>query len=202
MAASQDRAVPKLKEQPAAPSKDRHLSVLSRPVFFVGFMGAGKTSVSRRLARMCGVASVDADTYLERREGRKVAAIFEEDGEPGFRSIEADVLRELSEKEPLLISCGGGVVVSPENREVLKRAGFVVYLKVQADEARGRISDLSTRPLFDDIENARRRNAERGPLYEEVADAVVDTSGKNVFSIAREVRAILEKEGVLCRQPR
>lgn len=183
-------------------SGERTVSALSRPVFFVGFMGAGKTSVSRRLARMCGVASVDADTYLERREGRKIAAIFAEEGEAGFRTIEADVLRELAEKDPLLISCGGGVVVSAENRELLKRAGFVVYLKVRADEARGRISDLSTRPLFDDIESARRRNAERSPLYEEVADAVVDTAGKNVFAIAREVRAILEKEGVLCRQPR
>ncbi len=89
---------------------------LTRPVFFVGFMGAGKTSVARRLARTCGVASVDMDTYIERREGKKVKEIFAEGGEEGFRAIETDVLRELGAKpDPLLISCGGGVVVTPAN---------------------------------------------------------------------------------------
>ncbi|MFR7404368.1 MAG: shikimate kinase [Coriobacteriaceae bacterium] len=71
---------------------------LTRPVFFVGFMGAGKTSVARRLARTCGVASVDMDTYIERREGKKVKEIFAEGGEEGFRAIETDVLRELGAK--------------------------------------------------------------------------------------------------------
>ena len=64
---------------------------LARPVFFVGFMGAGKTSVARRLARTCGVASVDMDTYLERREGKRVKEIFAQAGEDGFRAIETDV---------------------------------------------------------------------------------------------------------------
>lgn len=171
---------------------------LSRPVFLVGFMGAGKTSVARRLARVCRLASVDMDTYLERREGRKVKAIFAEAGEEGFRVIETDVLRELAEKDPLLISCGGGVVLKEENRAILKRSGFVIHLKVTADEAASRISDTSTRPLFQDLEAARKRCFERAPLYDEVADAVVDTAGKSVAAIAREVSALLEKEGVLC----
>lgn len=110
------------------------------------------------------------------------------------------MLREFASGDPLLVSCGGGVVVTPENREVLASdAGFTVYLKVSADEAKSRISDLSTRPLFTDIESARRRNAEREPLYESVADATVRTAGKGVAAIAREVRGVLEKEGVLCR---
>ena len=171
---------------------------LSRPVFLVGFMGAGKTSVARRLARVCRLASVDMDTYLERREGRKVKAIFTEAGEEGFRVIETDVLRELAEKDPLLVSCGGGVVLKEENRAILKRAGFVIHLKVTAEEAASRISDTSTRPLFQDLEAARKRCVERAPLYDEVADAVVDTAGKSVVAIAREVAALLEKEGVLC----
>ena len=181
-------------------ANERPRYALARPVFFVGFMGAGKTSVSRKLARTCGLASVDMDAYIERREGKKISAIFEESGEAGFRAIEAQVLREFASGEPLLVSCGGGVVVTPENREVLASdAGFTVYLKVSADEAKSRISDLSTRPLFTDIESARRRNAEREPLYESVADATVRTAGKGVAAIAREVRGILEREGVLCR---
>ena len=146
---------------------------LTRPVFFVGFMGAGKTSVARRLARTCGVASVDMDTYIERREGKKVKEIFAEGGEEGFRAIETDVLRELGAKpDPLLISCGGGVVVTPANHDVFREAGFVVYLEV------------------------------RLPLYEAVADVRVSTAGKSVPAIAREVQRILEKEGILCPQQR
>lgn len=185
--------------RPAA-SRPRVAGQLCRPVFFVGFMGAGKTSVARRLARTCGVASVDMDTYLERREGKRVKEIFAESGEDGFRDIETDVLRELAAKDPLLVSCGGGVVKRSENRAILHDAGFVVYLKVTADEAKSRISDTSTRPLFQNIESARQTAEERVPLYAEVADITIDTAGKSVAAIAREVQAALEKEGVLCLQ--
>lgn len=174
--------------------------LLTRPVFFVGFMGAGKTSVSRKLARQLGLAAVDMDTFIERQEEKKVSEIFAEQGEAGFRAIETRVLKELSQREPALIGCGGGVVLSPENREILKRDGFVVFLKVTAVEARGRISDLSTRPLFNDVDEATKRNEARLPLYEEVADVVIDTADKGVGAIAYEVRTALEKEGVLCAQ--
>ena len=156
-----------------ASRRPRVVGELARPVFFVGFMGAGKTSVARRLARTCGVASVDMDT---------------------------DVLRELAGKEPLLVSCGGGVVKRDENRAILRDAGFVVYLKVTADEAKSRISDTSTRPLFQDLDVARKTSEERLPLYAEVADLTIDTAGKNVATIAREVQSALEKEGILCLQ--
>lgn len=170
---------------------------LARPVFFVGFMGAGKTSVSRRLARLCGIASIDMDSYIERREGRRIRDIFAEDGEGRFRDLETQVLREMTQGDPALVSCGGGVVLRPENRAILREGGFVVFLKVGADEAKSRISDPSTRPLLGDAEAARKTNAERLPLYEEVADATVDTSGRGVTALAYKVKSILEKEGIL-----
>ena len=182
--------------------EDRRYYYLTKPVFLIGFMGAGKTSVSRKLARLCGVSSVDMDTYLQRREDCKIAEIFESYGEAAFRRIETDVLRELAAKpEPLLISCGGGVVTSPENIDILKASGFVVYLNVTADEARARIHNMSARPLFTDIENARARNVERRPLYEAAADATVNTGSKSVGRLAHEVKDILEKEGILCPRP-
>ena len=164
-------------------------------------MGAGKTSVSRRLARMCHIASVDMDTYIERQAGKKIKEIFAEMGEEGFRALETEALIDLAYRDPLLISCGGGVVMRPENRAILADAGFTVCLAVSADEAASRISDLSTRPLFQNLEVARATVASRLPLYEEAADVVVDTSGKSVGRIAGEVRRLLEKEGILC-QPR
>ena len=173
---------------------------LTRPVFFVGFMGAGKSSVARRLARVCGVGSVDMDVYLERRQGKRIKQIFAEVGEDGFRRIETEVLKELAAMDPLLISCGGGVIKASENREMLRQQGFVVHLEVDVDEARERISDISTRPLFQDIEKARSLAQERLPLYREVADVSITTAGKTVPAIAYEVRQALEREGVLCQR--
>lgn len=204
-ASASDSASPAATRASRSPRQDSSREAgmrLSRPVFFIGFMGAGKTSVARKLARLCGMASVDMDAYLERREGRKINEIFAEDGEEGFRLIETDVLRELLEKEPLLVSCGGGVITREENRALLREGGCVVHLQVTVDEAAARISDKSTRPLFQDIEAARRRCEERRPLYESMANITVNTAGKNVYVIAREVQRALEKEGVLCRQPR
>ncbi len=177
-------------------------SVLTRSVFLVGFMGAGKTSVARKLARMCALSSIDMDTYLERREGRKVKEIFASEGEAAFRAIETEVLKELVAKDPLLVSCGGGVIMREENRLVLREHGFVVHMKVSVDEAVSRISDISTRPLLQDLDAARVRCAERLPIYESLAHVTIDTSGKSVYAIAREVQRALEREGVLCRQPR
>ena len=170
---------------------------LTRPVFFVGFMGAGKTSVARKLARRAGVSAIDMDTYIERRCDMKVKEIFAESGEVGFRAIETDVLRELACGEPRLVSCGGGVVLAQANREILKEHGFVVYLKVTAAEAASRISDVSTRPLFGDLQQAQRVIEGRLPLYEEVADATVDTAGRGSGAVSREVFALLKEEGIL-----
>ena len=183
----------------AAASDGRVVHELACPVFFVGFMGAGKTSTARKLARNAGLAAIDMDTFIERRYDKKVKEIFAESGEAGFRAIETNVLRELANGEPCLVSCGGGVVLAEENRAILKKGGFVVYLKVTAAEAASRISDVSTRPLFGDLEQAQRVIEARLPLYEEVADAVIDTAGRGSGSISREAFSLLKKEGILKR---
>lgn len=170
---------------------------LKRTVFFVGFMGAGKTTTARKLARLAGLTAVDMDTYLQRREGKTVKQIFAEVGEEGFRRIETDVLRELGSGEPQLVSCGGGVVLMPENRQILKEAGFVVYLQVTAREAASRISNFESRPLFGDLENAQRVASSREALYQEVADVSIDTAGRGTNSIASQVFDVLKKEGIL-----
>ena len=147
---------------------------LTRPVFFVGFMGAGKTSVARRLARTCGVASVDMDTYIERREGKKVKEIFAEGGEKGFRAIETDVLRELGAKpDPLLISCGGGIVKKPENLRALHQNGVILFIDRLVDE----LAVGGGRPLSSSMDALRQMEAQRRPLYLAAADAVIPNNG-------------------------
>ena len=182
------------------PESAARTSKLLRPVFLVGFMGAGKTSAARKLARNAGIASIDMDTYIERKTGKKVKELFAEVGEEGFRDIETNVLYELAQSEPRLVSCGGGIVLREENRAVLKEQGYVIYLQVTAAEAASRISNLSARPLFGDLEQAQRVNEDRLPLYEEVADATIDTAGKGSGLIAREMQKLLRREGVLVAQ--
>lgn len=172
---------------------------LTRSVFFVGFMGAGKTSVARKLARAAGVAAVDMDSYIERCCDMKVKQIFAESGEAGFRRIETDVLRELAEGPPRLISCGGGVVLAEENRRILKEKGYVVYLEVTAAEAASRISDISSRPLFGDLEHAQQVNESRLAFYQEVADVTISTIGRGTRSLAYDVFNHLKDEGILWR---
>jgi len=172
---------------------------LTQSVFFVGFMGAGKTSVARSVARTCSVAEIDMDHYLERRYEKKIADIFAESGEPYFRSLETKVLRDILAFDPHLVSCGGGVVMARENRELLKQA-CVVYLKVSLEETVRRISDPSSRPMLQDLEKAEKLNLERVILYEEVASITVDTLGKSVNEITREVKSELLKKGILCQQ--
>ena len=165
---------------------------------------AGKfylTSISQQIAVTCGVASIDADEYLELREDRIVADIFAEDGEEAFRDIETDVLRDLAKRSPRLIGCGGGVVTKrPVNAQIMKEAGYVVYLKVSADGAAARIPYTDSRPMFKNLETARKTIVEREPQYEAAADVSVDTEGRTIRDVADEVVKLLLDAGVLVKR--
>lgn len=173
-------------------------SKLREHVFFIGFMGAGKSSVARRIARISKIASLDMDKYIVRSQGKSIPEIFDQGGETLFRSIETSVLKEIGDMEdPMFVSCGGGIVQTPENIELLKRYGTVVHLVVDADEAAHRISNLDSRPLFNDIESARALCDQRIPLYEEAADITIATKGKSVGKIASEVMDALSERGIM-----
>lgn len=174
---------------------------LTKNVYFIGFMGAGKSTIARKLARSIGVASLDMDKYIERSAGKSIREIFDQGGEELFRKIEAHTLEEMSAKDDcMLISCGGGIVETPECREILKRPeNIVIHLQIDSDEAAKRISNTSTRPLFKDPIQARELSQKRYPLYEEVADLTIDTADKSVWEIANEAIDFLKEEGILCQ---
>jgi shikimate kinase len=167
-------------------------------VVLVGLMGAGKTTIGRRLAEELGRPFVDCDAELEARAGRTVAEVFANDGEPGFRRLEADVLADLLDHaHPAVIAAGGGAVVTERTRDRLRDGAFVVWLDADPAFLGARIDTKPTRPLLqgDPVEVLQRLHREREAWYREVATEVVDVaafhdgSPKPKRRIARAVAA-------------
>ncbi len=151
---------------------------LAQNIFLVGLMGAGKSTVGRLLARRMGKRFVDTDHEIEKRNGVTIPVIFEIEGEDGFRKREQEVLADLAQEPDLVLSTGGGIVLRPENREVLHNQGFVVYLSARPELLAERTRHDKSRPLLnvdDPLTRLRELHAVRDPLYREVAHAVVET---------------------------
>ncbi len=178
------------RREPAVCNKGEH-------ILFVGFMGCGKSSVSRILHKRSGLPLIDIDRFIEEREGRTIKQIFAEEGEAGFRRIETITLASLAFEEKSIISCGGGICGSAVNRGIVKALGTVVYLKVPCNEAVGRISDPSTRPMLSGPRPVREIYDERLPLYRDVADITINTSGKSVGANVSQVIGALRRRGLL-----
>lgn len=158
-------------------------------------MGAGKTTVGKRLAELRGMAFADSDHEVEERTGVDVAFIFEKEGEAGFRKREKQVIAELTTRSGLVLATGGGAVLEGENRQHLSSRGFVVYLRASVDHQLRRTSHSDTRPL---LQAGDRREvldtlfAVRDPLYREVADLVLETDGRNARALAQEIERHLD----------
>lgn len=167
-------------------------------LFLVGFMGAGKSTVARMIAEKIERPCIDLDKEIEILSGRSVTSVFAEDGEDAFRELESTALRRLEGREPAVVACGGGVVLKPENRALLKRLGTVVYLVVTAEEALARVGNGSTRPLLAGPGGtlaATALLAARESLYRSVADLAVDTVGRSTEQVALSVMNELSKFG-------
>ena len=180
------------------PDSEERLTVVSlpyrRPVFLVGMMGAGKTTIGRGLARLLGREFLDLDHEIEGRCGVRVAHIFDIEGEEGFRRRECSVLEECSCRPDLVLATGGGAVLAPENRSVLKARGVVVYLRATPEELYSRVARDRNRPLLQTADpQARIRElvALREPLYEEVADIVFDTGSMPVPLVVKALLPLL-----------
>lgn len=176
------------------------MSGAPRNIYLIGPTGSGKTAVGRQLAREAGLKFVDSDHEIEKRTGVEVAYIFEKEGEAGFREREKEMIRELSGLSGAIVATGGGAVLSDENRRRLAGTGVVVYLKTGVAEQLRRTSRSRKRPLLnhdDPRAVLERMAAERGPLYEMIADLSIDTSNQRVRSVARKLRDLLAARGDL-----
>ena len=158
----------------------------------IGFMGCGKSTVGRELHRNLRYPLVDTDQEIEERAGRTIREIFAREGEPAFRDMETALLHELAEPDrddpsPRIISTGGGICGRAENRELLRRLGYVVWLHAPVDVIVERTARNQDRPLLDTPDPRGRivtLMAEREPLYRETAHLDIDTTGLDFKEIA------------------
>lgn len=167
----------------------------TRPIFLVGMMGAGKTTIGRGLARTLGRQFLDLDHEIEGRCGVRVAHIFDIEGEEGFRRRERQVLEECTARPDLVLATGGGAVLAPENRDHLQKRGIVVYLRATPEELYRRVSRDRNRPLLqteDPQGRIRELVALREPLYEAVAHIVFDTGSMPVQQVVKALVPVLQ----------
>ncbi len=167
------------------------------PIWLVGMMGAGKSSVGRLLAERLGRRFIDLDQEMERVTGRTVAAIFASDGEAAFRAREAALALAQAEAVDAVIATGGGTACNEETMRAMRRAGLVIWLRADADEVMRRI-DLSRRPLLADAGDPRAAWLELARAREEryrAADLAIDRGARTSAEVADEIAAWLDAFG-------
>ncbi len=164
-------------------------------LFLIGPMGAGKTTIGKRLARVRGLRFVDADHELERRLGVDIPLIFEKEGEAGFRQREHDLLADVTQEPGVVLATGGGAVLWPANRALLKANGTVIYLHASVRQQVARTSQSQHRPLLNTGEAPSailsRLFEQRDPLYRQIADLIIETQGRGARALVDEIQAQL-----------
>lgn len=166
-------------------------------VFFIGFLGAGKSTLARNLGGMFNRRFVDTDRMVERRKRMSVTKIFETYGEDEFRLFETQALESLSHDRSLLVSCGGGVIETPQNIEIMHDLGYCVYLDGDIDDSLRQIRRSDTRPDFRSVEHATALLEHRRPLYRTAADFTVDIRGRSFTDVSYSVAELLLECGLL-----
>jgi shikimate kinase len=165
-------------------------------IALIGFMGSGKTTLASLLAIELQYGLCELDNEIISISGyTSINEIFDKQGEEHFRGLEKIAIADALRKSSQVISCGGGIVSSPKNMELLKKNAIVVFLQADFKTITKRLKNTDSRPLFRDIETAIALYAERLPLYNKYADIVVETDDKTPEEIAGTIIKKLESYG-------
>lgn len=165
-----------------------------RPVYLIGFMGCGKSTVGRQLAKRLGWPCLEMDEVLAGMAGKPIPQIFAEDGEEAFRRMESRLL-EKTGGQAAIVSCGGGVALRAENIETMKRNGTVVFLTAEPQTIYNRVKNHTNRPLLNghmNVEYIAGLMKERAPFYAAAAELTVTVDGRLIDEIVGEIVGRLE----------
>lgn len=159
-------------------------------IYLTGFMGTGKTTIGSLLAKELGWNFIDIDRYIEQQSAMTVGEIFEKYGEDEFRKLETLALQEVTSAQPVVVGCGGGVVLKAENRDILINNGTTILLTAEPSTVAQRVGKDNTRPLLSgkiEIERIEKMISQRLPLYNKTKDAEVATDGKSPSEIVKDI---------------
>lgn len=159
-------------------------------IFLVGFMGAGKSTVSSYLKNTFSMDVIEMDEIIAKRNGMSISEIFELHGEQYFRNEETELLRECQNKKNQIISCGGGVAMRQVNVDEMRKSGTIVLLTASPETILERVQSSHDRPLLENnktIEHITFLMQAREQAYQDAADIIVNTDGKSVFEICEEI---------------
>ena len=174
------------------------METTSKNIVLVGPMGSGKTTVGRRLAHELNQDFYDTDHEIIDKTGVTIDHIFDIEGEEGFRERESKILEILCQMSNIILATGGGIVILPKNRKILKNAGLVVYLSSSMEQLLRRTAKSKTRPLLENSVDRKKTITElveaRDVYYREVASIVVNTTGKKLHEVINII--IRETENV------
>jgi shikimate kinase len=173
-------------------------------IILIGLPGSGKSTVGRHLARRLDLPFFDSDHVIEQRIGCPIREYFAREGEQAFRDVEEEVIRELTQGAPGVLATGGGAVLRSVNRQRLREAGKVIYLRSAPEEVHRRVRHDANRPLLqvaDPLARIRELHAERDPLYRETAHFVIETGRPSVPTLVNMVLMQLELSGALPPPP-
>lgn len=168
----------------------------TRNIFLVGPMGAGKSTIGRQLAQQLKMDFLDSDAVIEERAGADISWIFDLEGEEGFRKREEKIINELTQMQGIVLSTGGGAIMSKENRNYLSARGIVIYLQTTVDKQYQRTQRDKNRPLLQGAEDPRQVLEDlakiRNPLYEEVADITLPTDEQNAKVMVNQIVDLID----------
>lgn len=159
-------------------------------------MGAGKSTIGRVLAAELHRSFRDTDRVIEDRTGADIPWIFDKEGEAGFRERETAVLMDLSSESDLVIATGGGIVLRPENRQMMKNSGYVCYLTASIDQLTERTARDKKRPLLQ-VDDPRQKIIDllaiRDPIYRESADFIINTDKRSPKMVVQDIVRLIEE---------
>ncbi len=159
-------------------------------IILIGPMGAGKSSVGKRLAKKLNRKFYDCDKVLEDKTGVAISTIFELEGEDGFRQREAKILEDLMQLENCVLATGGGVVLRAENIHLINSHGITIYLKASVNSQIKRTRHDKKRPLLqtqDRHATLEKLAQQRNPIYEQLADITIDTDNQSISASIEEI---------------
>lgn len=167
---------------------------MDKNIYLIGFMGVGKSTVSKRLKRLTGLEEIDTDAEIVKREGRSINEIFASEGEAYFRAIETKLMKELSETTNRIVSCGGGVALRSENVKAMRAGGEVIYLRAKPATIFEHVKNDHNRPILEghmNVEYIAELMQKRAPWYEAAQTLAIDTDGKHSDQVAKEIVQML-----------